>query len=878
MWNDFMRSLLEEEADSTKSAVETVDGKEVGSPVRNVDADTLAVQNQRYRLKGFNAPETAKFQGGVFVPGQVAGDRTQENVNKAAQEGGYTNLVTTGKVDPYGRKVASQQDSAGNDLGDMVTALGLTEMTPFSELGAVAENGVIRALSRIMPSMAEADPMIREARAEHERRVRDAGGNPLYIPKLVMNDEAQYAAAKNMVGIAAVKEQIEEIDRIEGYLKNPNLDPPAKAKLTTMLEDAKDKLFFAGTTPDFAGSVVMRKGDRTIMNQAKDQFTTSFNRSIIDLKKGLYGYMEMAGNGQGWEWLEKKGREGVLTQKVISGNLPDTLSSIRDIDTSGDTWDTITDAATYAGNLIAGTLPMMGVMIGSAAAAGMVAPTAAVALGASMLPSSVLYSGQFYADQPDDKKNSALALSFGIGAAVLDRVGLEGMMKGGNIFSAAGRKEAADLMVQTGKTGSVEEAEKLLKDATKKEIMAMTGAGAEFATKMYASKEAQLAAIRSIGVASAGEAVTESGQTLLEMFAVSGELDPNLKYEKHFYTALVDAAIGGGLMGGAFHAGGTAVDIAQWGSAANAKKEYEGKVNDALAFQAQQKALAEAGVPAGNPQGVTSVLQAITKVNNVNTAGPTPDLMSMSGRPGYWNGFLSVVKDPVRLLRSLADTTVRSLRKSDGTLKFYLPVLKSIMSPGILPGDAYDGFRQRIIGEWNTTDAETLATELKVPVARASSLLKEAWQSTWSSGKRLTPDSPQNITLQAWKDEADQITAQAGQLLAELGYDTTNFGGQDSVFVDAAVDPKEIAKNENRLVATMVRNGSGVREAREAVQGLISGNPAVASSSKHWMESHGVFQDQSLNDLFEPNIFAAFENYKHRIASQAANQLYLGER
>mgnify|MGYP000942413811 CR=1 FL=1 len=876
MWEDMMRGLLETEAASTKSQVKTVDGEAVGSPVRNVDADTLDIGGQRYRLKGFNAPETAKVQGGVFVPAQQAGDRTEQNVNEVARLGGYTNLVPVGKKDPYGRQVADQQDTAGNSLGDMVTALGLTEMNPYTSDTAAKDNGMIRAMSRIMPTMADADPMIRLAREEHERRVKEAGGNPLYIPKMVMADEAQYAAAKTMVGIQAVKEQIEEISRLEGILKDPGLRPDTRAKLEKQREEAKDKLFFAGTTPDFAGAVAIRKGDRTIMNQAKNQFSTSFDSAMLDLKKGFYGYLQMAGDANQWEWLAQKGREGVTTQKMLSGQLPDTLNSIRDIRTGGDTWDTITDAATYAGNLIAGTLPMMGMMAGAALASGVAAPTAAVAFMGSALPSAVVYSGQFYADQPDDKKNAALALSAGIGSAVLDRVGLEGIIKGGNIFSQIGRKEAVDAMLASAKAATAKEAEEMLMDASKKTIMELAGAGAEFAQKHYASKEAMLAGIRSIGTAAAGESVTETGQTLLELFATSGEIDPDLRYEKNFYNALVDAAIGGAVMGGGMHAGGVAIDMAQWGSAADAKRIYESNMNDAMAFQAQQKAFAEAGLPPGDPRGVTSVLDAISKVNAINLSQPIDELSDMTGKPGYWNGFLSVVKDPIRLLRSLADTTVRSLRKQNGELKFYLPILKSIMQTGVLPGDSYDGFRQRIIGEWSTTDAETLATQLKVPVSRVSQLLKEAWQTTWSNGGRIG-GSPEADTLQHWKDEADGITAQAEELLRELGYDTSKFGSLNAVFVDATIDPKRIAQNEGRLINTMVANGSGMREARDAVQGLISGNPAVAGPAKAWMEAHGVFKDHTLNDLFEPNIFAAFENFKHRIATDAAQKIYLGD-
>jgi len=91
----------------TPSAVKTVDGEAVKTPVTNLDADTVKADGQSYRIKGFNAPEVAHIKGGIFVPGQVADDQTQENINKLAAIGGYTDLQTTGK-DKYGRVLAEQ--------------------------------------------------------------------------------------------------------------------------------------------------------------------------------------------------------------------------------------------------------------------------------------------------------------------------------------------------------------------------------------------------------------------------------------------------------------------------------------------------------------------------------------------------------------------------------------------------------------------------------------------------------------------------------------------------------------------------------------------------------------------------------------------------
>jgi hypothetical protein len=563
--------------------------------------------------------------------------------------------------------------------------------------------------------------------------------------------------------------------------------------------------------------------------------------------------------------------------KVVQGDLPATLGSIRDIDTESGTWRTITDSATYAGNLIAGTLPMLALLTASTVGSAVALPGGVAALAMSTMPAAVLYSGQFFADQADDKKNPGLALSAGISAATLDRLGLAGMLKGGNIFNRVGRDEVVKTMIaNSGGKMAVAEAEKILAQASKKTILETAGAGAEFASKHYASKQAAYAAVRELGVDVALESATESGQTLLEMIATSGEIDPNIRYEKQFHQSLIDAAIGGGLMAGGISVGKTAIEMAQWGSAAHALKAYEGQMNDAQAFQAQQKELHELGGTAGTPFGVLSTQDALQKVRDIASTGIEPGLHEMTGLPGNWNGFMSIVKDPVRMLRGLGATTVRNMRKANGELKFYSNILKAIMQPGILPGDSFDGFRQRIISEWQTTDAATLATKIGRPEAAVNTMLRESWQTAWSKGG-VVGGSPEMDQIQSWKDEVDKVAAQATTVMSELGYDTSKLAKLDSVFIDAAINPQLIARNEGRIVSTMTANGASGRVARQAVSDMTSGNRDSIQNAKNLMEQHGVFSDPALNDLFEPNVFGAFEQFKHRVATDASQKIYLGD-
>lgn len=872
-WEYLMSGISKGNPSDPGSSVTSIDGKEVDSPPQNVDADTIKNGDQRYRIKGMNAPETAKVHGGVFIPGQVAGDTTQAEVNQLGKIGGFTKGVTEGK-DVHGRPVLDIQNEVGQSLGDTATALGITDINQYSSDKAVNSRQIIDSLQFLMPSLGQSNPAIKMARESFEERVKKNGGNPLFIPKAQVANEQQYSAIKNAIGTKAMSEAFKEMDRIEGLLQDPNLGPETRDKLNKMLEKARDDAFVAGTLPDFIGGVEVRAKDRSMMNKAYNQLGTTWANAILDVKKQTYGFLEIAGDQAKWEWLADVGRAGVIKQQAAQGMLPETLSTFKDVP-GHDTWSTITNAATYAGNLITGTIPMMAVIMGSSMVTGGMAGGAIL----STIPASLLYTGGYYADQPDDKKNAALAWGAGIGSAVLDKAGLEGMM-GGNLFSAAGRKEIIANMrkLPQYKDLADDALDAKLKEMTKAEILSTATHQAEFAAKQYASKEAMINGMRSIGVATASEGMTESSQQLLEMMAKSGEFDPDMRYEKGFYDALIDAAVGGGLMGGGFRSVGTAFEAAQWANAADARKAYEGNLADAVAYRAHQRAMAEGGAAAGTVEGAQNVLDGIAKLKDITyTPEIQGDLQSMTGKPGYWNGFMSVVRDPLSFYRQLANTTVKSLRKNDGSFKQYMPLLKSLMANGTLPGDSFDGFRQRIIGELHTPDIDQVASAIGTNAREVNRLLRKAWQETWSKKERLDVSDPTNNALQVWKDEADAAVAKVKTLLDGLHYDTSSMDTDDSPFIDATIDFKHILANEHRIVAAMREAGIEGRQARESVADITSGDRLRMKTAKDQFRRAGIFHRADLNDLFEPNIVEAFENYKHHLSNRVASDIYLGE-
>jgi hypothetical protein len=863
---------------TNEAPVKTVDGKPLKDTATYIDPDTLKVGQTSHRLTGYNAPETAKLQGGVFVPSQRANDRTGANVDSVAKIGGYTNLVPVGKKDKYGRQISNLKNEVGGNLGDMLTALGITETNIHSSDEALRRQGLMRAATALYPSQAKRDPLIALSQKEREARLTENKGNPLYVPRLMSADEAEHAAVNSSVGIAAVKRETEEIKRLEEALATGRMAAETRVKLTKELSEARGRLFMAATVPALSGGVVSRHSDRTLNNQAYSQLGTSWDRGVSDLWKGLGGIQTMAGEALKWDWLAERGQQGMLREKIAQADMPATLSSYKDL-RFDDPWTGVTNTATYIGNLFAGTLPMLGMLAASTVGAAAVGATGVGAFALSAVPASLSYSGQFFADQPDDSKNPSLAVAGGIASAVLDRLGLEGIINPKMIFEKAAREQVLETMMRSGRYATLAEARATLLNATKRELVDLSEAGAAFAKQFYQGKVAKMRAIGQVGIGLGGEAATETLQTLVELASTSSNPSLDLRYERDFEEKLLNSLIGGGVMGGGIAAGGTAINMAQWHSAGNALAIARQELNHNQLFQQQKAEFARERdtLARDDLRGVQSVGELLRTMSPMLDA-LTPTLADLAPEGTLRGEFRKIALDGWRLIRQSASTAIPTILNEDGSPKWNLAHLKSIMAPGILPGDHYSGFVQRLLGSWQAISPEEMATTLGTNIKTINEKLQDAWFSTWAFGRELDTSTPENAVLQGWKNDIERAANQTAEWLQQSGTPAAlPAASVASIFEDAAIDSELLRKNMERVVSVMTQNGSSEMDARHAVENVLGSNPALRDSGRNWMRAHGVFRDRELSNLLDTNVFNAFENFKHRAANKIAGNLYFGE-
>jgi endonuclease YncB( thermonuclease family) len=849
------------------------------------DADTPVItvngKEQAIRLKGVNAPEVAKPVGpdGMFIPGQLDQDPSEERTRVLQQLGGYTIVKPTGQS-TYDRKVADFQDQSGHSLSDAMVNYGAVPIDGKASDKAVDDREYLGALSRLIPGFKASNPILQWS---GERDMTN------YRPTTDAVNEKQYAAVENALGTHAVAEEKANIERIDNILKSvPNLNPATKKRLLKERNQSYQSIFTAASYDNPYGYVMNRHDDRTIDNKAlgfSGNVATTWENTKSDFMKSIGGILEMTGDATKWEWLSKRAKRYGDIEDDYQSKLPSVVG-YKDIDFEHGTWNGVAKSATYLANLMVGTSLQMATQVASTWATGGLGLAPKLAWAASTIPTSLTYAGGFYTDQPDDKKNMGLALTMGAVSAALDHIGLDGMM-GGEALTMVGKNEIYKAVKDKLKLSTIAEAEHWTAEATKKELVRVAEMNADMIKRQFASLEASARGIAAVSRAGLSEMGTEGLQQAAEAMAKTGQWSTDVQYDRGFWDQIKDAMIGGGVMGSSIHSGMHGIHTAQWRSALDSVGDFKGDPRAAQIFAVDNQV---------NPnRQYRDIADAVDREYKTQPA-KVKSLQDYTSMDGTWNGIKDIITHPSVLFKQLSHSIMGGLDEKSGAIdpktgeiRWNRAILKAITGGfGILPGDHYAGFIQRTLGKYSVEGTgmmskDELANRADTSVTAIGNRIRDAWNQTWKQGNLLPENTGnytvdnQNKALNQWFVSVGQMRSQMESDLKGVGLSTVDVNNLNALFEESTVHKDALAAARDKVIEVMVKNNGKRREANAAVDAILTGTPDQASYAKQYMANHGVFADPDLKGVFEDNTFIALENLKDQVARKVANAKYLGE-
>jgi hypothetical protein len=212
------------------------------------------------------------------------------------------------------------------------------------------------------------------------------------------------------------------------------------------------------------------------------------------------------------------------------------------------------------------SIPYMANTVGATLLAG---PT----FGLSMLSPSAVYTGQTWNEMEGDNKNAAIAIASGVTQAILDKIGLQGLV-GGSILKSSTRNAIIDKIMKTGVSKSV--AQQTLSKMTRLEVANFIGSAAKTAAAQLTSRNVLKALLAQSAKGFVSEATTEAAQELTGyMAAVAGS--DKVFDAVQLESRIMNAFIAGGTMGSTFAIPGVAYDAGAWADVAVRQAPAEAK-------------------------------------------------------------------------------------------------------------------------------------------------------------------------------------------------------------------------------------------------------------------------------------------------------------
>ena len=306
-----------------------------------------------------------------------------------------------------------------------------------------------------------------------------------------------------------------------------------------------------------SGSVQFRKYDRSLDNKALNPLSESFDVGLVGAREALYGSLELIGEKSDWDWAKDVGEGGIARARAQLADKPTLKLSALDDEGNWDI-DSVGEFFEYVGNNAAISLPYMAATIGGALAAPYTA-------GLSLAAPVSIYTGQVWNEMEGENRSASIAIAAGVSQAVLDRIGLAGIVSG-SILKKETRDAAINHLV-TQNNITKKQASNILADLTRKELAQVVGDVGKVASQQLSARNVARAFSQRAAVGAGTEAVTEGLQESIGYTAAAlgseGGLPENWDANE-YVNRILNATLAGGTLGASFSAPGTLYDTGAW--------------------------------------------------------------------------------------------------------------------------------------------------------------------------------------------------------------------------------------------------------------------------------------------------------------------------
>ena len=322
-----------------------------------------------------------------------------------------------------------------------------------------------------------------------------------------------------------------------------------------------------------------QRTDRNESGIALNQEGVAWDTAMIGLADNAWGMASLLGDSLGIESLYGAGESGVIRAKARIADQGKILVDYKDVDSFG-------DAVQYLANNTIMSLPYMAMIAASSVAAPLTG-------GVSLLAPVSIYTGQAWNEMGEkikftDKERSAVtAIGSGVLQAALDYIGLKGIT--GSTTKELYNNAKKELM----KNMTSAEADKVLTDATKRQMLSFVGDVGVEAKKQLKFKKLSVDLLKRLRNGSISEGATEGLQEAIAAISSDIGSESEINWED-VQERTVAGIVAGAALGGAFSIPGAASDAAQWANIAyGVDRENPNDVASATRYAREEEKLME---------------------------------------------------------------------------------------------------------------------------------------------------------------------------------------------------------------------------------------------------------------------------------------------